>query len=152
MGADEAQAWPHLRRPSANKHNDEPLIGGIQADDQYKTSYRRMANHEETDQSQMVLAKRTLPKKMLCDPAVEHRRYNTENTSRQLNQAPTAEEVYGYRPAGLGKSFIANIGSSLVNRIESVPTSGTTPKNFTKDLLVENYNTAPGYTGRRPLN
>lgn len=154
---------------AAQLENTRSLIGGIETNNRYETTYHRQANRIETDRSQLVLNKREMPRKIIPDPAQSKSNSNNSSRRNSVNESYAesgSENIYGdnadqfiyeqetprdYSSIPMNKSLLSNLGSSLVGAI-SLPEKARVPKdnNPNKINLTQNYNTRPGYTGRRP--
>eukprot|EP00602_Paraphysomonas_sp_CaronLab_P012741 CAMPEP_0185040774 /NCGR_PEP_ID=MMETSP1103-20130426/39240_1 /TAXON_ID=36769 /ORGANISM="Paraphysomonas bandaiensis, Strain Caron Lab Isolate" /LENGTH=262 /DNA_ID=CAMNT_0027580205 /DNA_START=87 /DNA_END=875 /DNA_ORIENTATION=- len=162
VSKEERAEWSRLRRPSDPKlRGADDLISGIPTEgDHYMTNYQRQTNGIQTSNDQLTLMKRGGHRKVIQDPAQSTRQKQSEGGGpmegqyRQGHNIPTEQEnesPFGYRPQAMGGSLMSSLGSSLVSRVDPPPKS--TPKGgYSKTLISENFNSAPGYTGRRKLN
>jgi hypothetical protein len=129
---------------------------------------QRQNNFEGTSRSQLVLNKRLGAKgggggeapqgTASLDSArgMAYQRFISQQQASDADRDVGMEEnnfsLVGYRapPKLASASLLSNLGSSVLRRLpEDIQVKKATPYVPSKDLLVENFNPAPGYTGSR---
>jgi hypothetical protein len=130
----------------------ESIISGIDVsnEERYRSSHQRQMQFEPTSKNQMVLTKRTGPRKSINDPAQagsqiinpfdsdSYHEYTSKIDQSKSFQSRTSS-------VNFGKSFISNIGNSLVNEIPQRQQPSVDNRMLSKDLISQNYNAAPGH-------
>mmetsp|Transcript_15523 Transcript_15523/g.14055 ORF Transcript_15523/g.14055 Transcript_15523/m.14055 type:complete len:259 (+) Transcript_15523:23-799(+) len=132
------------------------IIGGIPANDQYKSVYQQFTNHEETSRDQLTLYKRQLPRKTHYDPReangivnindIENNYYNTANNNMKKENDTKASSST--------RSFIKGLAQSIVEQVpdKEIINSNVYNRNRDRTLVLENYRPNPGYTGKRNIS
>jgi hypothetical protein len=169
---EERNEFQRLRRNNApvSENSRVNIISGIDVQDaeRWKTNAQRQNNFEGTSRSQLVLNKRLGVKgvggEMPRPQAVAMTTHSSNDTSRMRFAAIEQRRDYdnvqddniyslaGYRapPKLASSSLLSNIGSSVLQRLpDDFQMKRVTAYQPSKDLLAQNYNPAPGYTGSR---
>ena len=127
----------------------ENLIGGINSDEQYKTNYQSFTSNEQTNRSQLILNKRTLPRKQLNDNTTarsviapdQQLQYQSTIQSRNNNSSNSSNRFVGSHT----RNMLSNLGNSI---IDNIPDKGyetiRQTKGYDTSLITENYNPNPG--------
>lgn len=160
ISVEEKSEWSKLRKPADSSHRGQSdLIGGIDTQDHYQTSYQRQINGVNTYQDQLTLVKRAGHRKNIPDPAQASSNSRSQQQMDQYNDFsssfPSSSSSshsglessingYSYRPQAMGGSLIKNLGSSLATKMAPPPQQHLSHSND-KTLLVENFNTTPGH-------
>lgn len=169
---EDRQEFQRLRRNNAplSENSRANIISGIDVQDaeRWKTNAQRQNNFEGTSRSQLVLNKRLGVKgegrEAPRSQAVSIATHSSNDPSRMQFAATEQMRDYdgvqndntyslaGYRapPKLASSSLLSNIGSSVLQRLpEDFQIKRLTAYQPSKDLLAQNYNPAPGYTGSR---
>lgn len=179
IGMSDKQDFPRRRRGQGPISENERgnIISGIDvsSQDRYKSNNQRQMQMEGTTRDQLVLAKRVgakgsgLNSNIHNNPAAAHLiGENAENyavpsaiashgMSNQSQQPPTMNKdpsysLIGYRapPKLASSSMFSNIGSNLLTHIPASSEPEKKPEFMpSKNLITENFNPAPGYSGAR---
>jgi hypothetical protein len=172
-GSEQKKEYTDIKKipPKKDPRDDFNILGGIGADDanRFKTTYQRQTQFEGTDYDQLTIEKRLGSKKQLNDPAqakgsivnpmeaegssavAAYGGWQPETRLRAggHNGAPP-HAVVGTGPSStLGKSLVSGLASKIAFKIE--PSRSVVSREVAsqrdKTMLLENYNTKPGFTG-----
>lgn len=151
LSTEDKKEWTSLRRGGANNSNSN-IIGGISCEgEHFQTTIQRQNIGETTGIDQLSLSKRHGNKKNLPDPALMHQEYQNIQENKHNSYHETAavpQQSSGYY--NTSKSFISNIGSSLVNRVPNTPSNSNNNNAVAirpearKELVIDNYRNIPG--------
>lgn len=175
IGRDGSQEFPRRRRGNApiSENSRGSIISGIDisAEERYKSNNQRQMQMEGTSRDQLVMAKRVgakgsgLNNDIHNNPTAVHvigenvanYAIPTDEIEGQSHRAPSINRdpsysLVGYRapPKLASSSMFSNIGSNLVSHIPAGAAPEKRPEYLpSKDMISENFNPAPGYTGAR---
>ena len=155
IGSDEKHSFRqrNLTNNMSNTPRSESIISGIDVtnDERYKSSHQRQTQCEPTSKSQLVLVKRTGPRKTIQDPAQAGSRvinpFDHENYIENISRFDAGSFASEHRASSInfGKSLTSNIGNSLVNSVpQNYQHSSVDARMMSKDLISQNYKVAPG--------
>jgi hypothetical protein len=173
VSKEEKQEFAHRRQADENIVTTSKAtykMGGVANNDfeRWKTTYNAFDHQDPTSKDQMILVKRQGTKRVVNDPASSKPgvRYDPNQSMRsvggsvgggsyeQEQQMVGSTSTSAHRPPaprpGRGGSMIANIGASLVDRIDGdMPKSIVTNEMDPRSMLYSNYKPLPGYTGKK---
>ena len=122
-GTEEREQFSKVTRIQYDRSDpdgDQPLIGGVGLEDQYKTNYMSQTLCEGTDRSQLSLMKRT--QKVVLDtskgPVPKNEHLHNKTVQFKDSFPTTRNESYERQPERFppqSKSLIANISDSLLD-------------------------------------
>lgn len=144
------------RRPgnieAAIQNHGSIVIAGINSDnDRWKTSYKSFEQQEGTSKEQLILVKRMGSRKPLPDPAQAQSSrpiLNAEdsyfqNGNEYIQSKSGAIGVYNPAASNRARSFLTNIGGSIMDKVPDFTVSPA-PSVDARSMLSSNYNPYPG--------